>query len=37
MGVLTKKLKEEVSVDMYFKVLKKSRIIGENLPMPLIN
>lgn len=37
MGVLTKKLKEEVSVDMYFKVLKKSRIIGENLPMSLIN
>ena len=37
MGVLTKKLKEEVLVDMFFKVLKKSRIIGENLPASLIN
>lgn len=30
MGNLTKKLKEEVLIDIYSNILKNSRLIGEN-------
>ena len=37
MGNLTKKLKEEVLIDIYSNILRNSRLIGENFSQKILN